>query len=71
MSNIFSLSGRSFGLFDDVVNMLKGRMEILSKKGWSNLVWGRAWRLEDMKWNVANLVLKECDLLNKTIGRTR
>ena len=60
-----------FGLYGVIKDMTFNIVPVSPKKRWSNLVWQRAWKLEDSNWRAANIILKENDLLSLTIGDTR
>ena len=40
----------------------------MSKKGWSKMVWDRAWQLEVINWRAAITILKDNDLLPMVMG---
>ena len=61
----------NFGLYGVIKDMTFNIVPVSPKKRWSNLVWQRAWKLEDSNWRAANIILKENDLLSLTIGDTR
>ena len=44
--------------------------QIVQKKAWSNLVWDKAWSLDDAFWKSTSLVYENNDLLFKTVGNT-
>ena len=60
-----------FGLYNVVKDMIMNISPTPSKYSWSKLVWERAWVLEDANWKAANVILKENDLLTKTMGDSR
>ena len=62
---------KKFGLLDCVRKMVRGEMPIYGKKGWSDLVWQRAWRIEDAYWKATNMMCKNNDLLILTNPDTR
>ena len=43
---------------------------LMSKPGWSKLVWQRAWTIEDAFWASTNLIMRENDLLVGTMSKT-
>ena len=61
----------TFGLFETIKNMVLSGEKIMSKKGWSKLVWERVWYLEDSNWRAANTILKDNDLLSMVMGDTK
>ena len=52
-----------FGVFGTIHDMTEGRIRVASKKAWSQLIWERAWKLEDANWHAANTVFRENDYL--------
>ena len=60
-----------FGLYNVVKEMITNTTPAVSKRSWSKLVWERAWALEDANWKAANTILKENDLLTRTVGDSR
>ena len=60
-----------FGVLGTIKTMSDGISPIVSKNAWSRLIWERAWRLDDSNWHASNTVLRENDLLRKTIGNSR
>ena len=58
-----------FGVLGTIKAMSDGNRPIVSKNAW--LIWERAWRLDDANWHASNTVLRENDLLKKTIGNSR
>ena len=61
----------NFGLYSIIKDMTLNETPVPSKKTWSNLVWRRAWKIQDANWRAANIILKENDLLSLTIGDTK
>ena len=51
------------GVFGTINDMTEGRIRVASKKAWSQLIWERAWKLEDANWHASNTVFRENDLL--------
>ena len=43
----------------------------MSMKAWSNIVWDRAWKIEDANWRATNVIFKDNNLWKMTIGKTR
>ena len=60
-----------FGVLGTIKEMSDGKIPIVSKYAWSQLIWERAWKLDDANWHASNTVLRENDLLKKTIGNSR
>ena len=60
-----------YGILGPIKEMSEGKMCIAPKKSWSNLIWDRAWKLENANWHASNSILRQNDLLTKTIGDTR
>ena len=60
-----------FVFLNSIQDMAEGLIPIASKKAWSALVWDREWKLEDANWHASNTILRENDLLCRTIGETR
>ena len=60
-----------FGVLETVKEMILNVSRLMSKKTWSNLIWERAWRLEDANLRAANIIQKDNNLLSSTIGDTR
>ena len=40
-----------YGLLGEVITRLRSDSPIVSKKAWSDIVWGKAWMLEDTFWH--------------------
>ena len=49
--------------------MAAERVPCIAKKKWSNLVWQRAWALDDTYWNSTILLFSRNDLLRKSTGK--
>ena len=60
-----------FGVLGIIKEMSEGNTPIVSKYAWSQPIWERAWKLDDANWHASNTVLRENDLLKKTIGNSR
>ena len=58
-------------VYHSVKMMFLNELPVVSKKTWSNLIWERAWTLEDANWKASNAILKENDLLTMTVGISR
>ena len=58
----------------DVLNLVRdmvyGTSPLMSKYGWSRLVWQLAWIIEDAYWNSINLIMPENDLPLGTMSMT-
>ena len=67
----FVMLQRFFGVFKSIKKMLLDISPVASKKSWSNLLWERAWQLEDGNWRASNLILNDNDLLMSIIKDTR
>ena len=61
----------TFCLFETIKSMVLDGGKIMSKGGWSRLVWERAWQLENSNWRAANIILKDNDLLSMVMGDTK
>ena len=59
------------GLLDVVRSMTNGSSILYGKKKWSDLVWERAWKLDDAFWKSINPLNPECDLVSKVLGCSR
>ena len=57
-----------FGVLGPIQDMVEGRIPIASKKAWSQLIWDRAWKLEDANCLTTNMIHKDNDLLKSTLG---
>ena len=68
--NILSIA-MVFGVLGPICSMVEGQVPLVSKKAWSDLIWARAWKLDDASWLASNSILNENDLLTRTIGETR
>ena len=51
-------------------DMAMGVVPLMSKPGWSKLVWQRALIIEDAFWASTNLIMRENDLLVGTMSKT-
>ena len=71
-SPIFEMLDTSvrFDLLHSTLEMDLGNAQIVQKKAWSNLVWDKAWRLDDAFWKSTSLAYENNDLLFKTVGNT-
>ena len=56
-----------FDLYNEVLRMVNGTA-LFSKKQWSDMVWRRAWLVEDEDWILRSRLLKYTIRLNKTMG---
>ena len=61
----------TFGVFNAIQDMISGKIPVASKRAWSNLIWDRAWKLEDANWRATNIIRKDNDLLMHTMGETK
>ena len=59
------------GLLEQLVKMAKGMIPIMSKTGWSKLVWEKAWTLDDAYWKSLLATTDDNNILYKTIGVPR
>ena len=59
------------GILEIVVKMAKGILPLISKKGWSKLVWDKAWVLDDAYWESLSITTNDSNILYKTIGTPR
>ena len=53
-----------------VDSILSGDLPTLSKKKWSDLVWGKGWQLDDNYWRSVNTMNKGNALLASTMEGT-
>ena len=59
------------GLLDVVRSMTNGSTIVYGKKKWSNLVWERAWKLDDAFWKSINTLNPQCNRVSKVLGCSR
>ena len=59
-----------FGLTDEVKNMIENH-HFYPKSVWKNIVWKRAWALEDMYWRIERHMHRSLDLLSGVSPITR
>ena len=55
------------GLVSETMRLILG-ITVFSKKQWSNLIWKKAWALEDQEWDWRSNFFKYTIRLDKTIG---
>ena len=69
-SPIFNMLDTSirFNLLEIVLNMAFGYAQVTPKKAWSELVWDRARRLDDICWKSTMVIYEKTDLLVATMG---
>ena len=56
-----------FGLYNEVGRMLQGTIFFI-KKQWRDMVWEKAWMLENQDWQYSTNLFKSTEYLNATIG---
>ena len=61
---------KEFGVFKSIKQMILYMIPVTSKRAWSDLIWERAWHLEDINWRVSNLIQKDNDLLTSIVQDT-
>ena len=61
----------AFGVYKCVKEMFLDGDRIVNKRAWSNLIWERAWQLEDANLRASNLILKDNDLLVSIVRDTK
>ena len=67
--DLFNVS-QKFGVFGEVVGMIRGGTAIVSKKRWPLKVWNKAWALDDAYWHTTSILSKDNDLRFHTVGRS-
>ena len=51
--------------------MAKGEITLPGKKTWSNIVWDKAWELEDSYWKTVNFISSGNDILEGIMTNSR
>ena len=64
--NIFKMA-MCFGILNELMRMIYG-LDIRSKRQWSNLIWKRAWLVEDDDWSYRTRISKYTLRMEKTVG---
>ena len=64
-------TAKRLGVLSTLCDMMSGRTPLKSKSKWSNLVWDKAWEVEDLFWESTRVLYKNNDLLYKTLSCTR
>ena len=69
-SPIFDLldTAARFGLLQYILEIALGYVTVISKSGWSKLVWERGWDLDDLCWKSMMMIHKRNDLLSNTVA---
>ena len=63
-------AAKRLGLLNVTLSFASGDTIIPGKKAWSDLVWSRAWQLEDVFWNSVKFLYRENDLLVSVLINT-
>ena len=61
----------TFGIMEQVVGMVVGHIPVMSKKKWSDMIWNKAWSLDDAFWKSTVMLHERNDLLNSTVGKSQ
>ena len=59
------------GLYNNVLDMINGRIHVMAKSAWSMLVRSKAWELEDLYWKSTEFLNKNNNMLYKVISNTK
>ena len=59
-----------FGLYDVVGQMLQGN-RVFSKGQWRDIVWSRAWELENQDWYIRTNLFKSTEFISATIDNVK
>ena len=63
-------TSKLFGLDNDVKSMMQGA-NYLKKKQWKEMVWSRAWAIENRDWAIRTFMFNSTKLLNATMGSVK
>ena len=59
-----------FGLYDKVVEMIQGT-KFYDKKQWKDMIWSRAWNIENNDWRIRAILFKNTKLLSATMSTVK
>ena len=59
-----------FGMYEIVMNMIF-KSHDYPKSVWKNMMWARAWEVEDNDWSFRSTFQKTLSSLNMTLGQAR
>ena len=65
------LAATKLGVLNILYDICDNRKTCIPKKMWSNCIWNKAWKIEDLYWASSLFLHKDNDLLVRSIGQTR
>ena len=64
-------SATRFGVLSQLCDIVTGRMLPYSKKAWSNIIWNKAWQIDDLFWESTRILHKNNEVLHCAMSRSR